>query len=240
MAHPPSRKSDTGHDTTSPPLSRRERKKREVRRNIFQAAFELFREQGFDETTIEEIAERADVGKGTVFNYFPRKTSLLAALADDWMSLLAEEMGPVETWRGTTRQKLERVFRFLTDLSVENPDLARLALFESLRHMQSPTSIRDERGIREFLAMTRSVLHQGQQRGEVRENLETEYAANMIESAFHRTLMQWLREQGSAEDLHAEISAKLDIIFQGVAPREAAADRSRARRRRKAPRGTTK
>lgn len=198
-------------------LSRRERKKREARRKIFQAAFDLFREKGFEQTTIEEIAERADVGKGTVFNYFPRKTSLLAALANDWMSRLTEELGPVETWKGSTRNKLERVFRFLTNLTVEDPDLARLALAESLRHLQDPRGIKEERGVREFLAVTRTVLHEGQASGEIRKNLETEFAANLIESAFHRTLMIWLREQGSVEDLHAEIAAKLDIIFQGIA-----------------------
>jgi len=201
------------------PLSRRERKKQEIRRRIFQAAFDLFLEQGFEKTTVEEIAERADVGKGTVFNYFPRKTSFLAALADDWISRLTEEMGPVEEWRGTTREKLERVFQFLTDLSVRNPELARYALFESLRHMQTRTSVEDERGVREFLDITRNVLRQGQASGEVREDLETEYAANLIESAFHRTLVLWLRDGGPAGTLHEEIAAKLDIIFNGVAPR---------------------
>jgi AcrR family transcriptional regulator len=239
VAHPPPQ-TEAEPDPDLPPLSRRERKKRQVRRKIFQAAFDLFREKGFDDTTIEEIAERADVGKGTVFNYFPRKTSLLAALAEDWMSLLTEEMGPAESWRGSTRDKLERVFRFLTDLSVENPDLARLALFESLRHMQAPASIKQERGIREFLAITRSVLREGQSSGEVRADLETEYAANMIESAFHRTLMAWLREGSSVEELHAEISAKLDIIFNGVAPRENTGGRDKRDRRRKAARGMRK
>lgn len=201
------------------PLSRRERKKQEIRRRIFQAAFNLFLEQGFEETTVEQIAERADVGKGTVFNYFPRKTSFLSALADDWISRLTEEMGPVEMWKGTTREKLERVFQFLTNLSVQNPELARHALSESLRHMQKRTSVETERGVREFLGITRSVLRQGQASGEVREDLETEYAANLIESAFHRTLVLWLRDGGSAESLHKEITAKLDIIFNGVAPR---------------------
>ena len=200
-------------------LGRRERKKREIRRKIFRAAFDLFLEKGFDQTTVEQIADRADVGKGTVFNYFPRKTTLLAALAEDWMTLLTEDLGPVDTWSGTTREKLERVFHFLTNLSVQNPELARLALFESLRHMQSPTSIASEPGVREFLAITRNVLHEGQASGEVRRDLDTENAANLIESAFHRTLALWLRDRGPVEQLHGEISAKLDIIFDGLTPR---------------------
>jgi len=221
-------------------LGRRERKKQEIRRKIFRAAFELFLEKGFENTTVEEIAERADVGKGTVFNYFPRKTTLLPALADDWMTLLTEELGPVDEWKGTTREKLERVFHFLTDLSVQNPELARLALFESLRHMQAPTAIASEPGVREFLAVTRSVLHQGQGSGEVRPDLDTEYAANLIESAFHRTLVLWLRDRGPVELLHREISAKLDIIFEGLTPKSKTHAGSGSCKRSTKPRGTTR
>ncbi|UCC47390.1 MAG: TetR/AcrR family transcriptional regulator [Gemmatimonadota bacterium] len=201
-------------------LGRRERKKRALRRRIYQAAFELFLEKGFEETTVEEIADRADVAKGTVFNYFPRKTSFLAAVADDWTSRLVEELGPVEGWSGTTREKLERAFLFLTDLAVQNPGLSRLAFFESLRHMHSPWNegrITDEEPVRQFLAISRSVLRQGQLSGEIRPDVEPEHAATLIESAFFRTLVHWLQEGGSVDGLHDEISGKLDIIFEGVA-----------------------
>jgi AcrR family transcriptional regulator len=208
-------------DAALPPaLGRRERKKRELRRKIYEAAFELFLEKGFEETTVEEIAERADVAKGTVFNYFPRKTSFLAAVADDWTSRLVEELGPVEGWSGTTREKLERAFLFLTDLAVQNPGLSRLAFFESLRHMHSPWNegrITDEEPVRQFLAISRCVLRQGQLSGEIRPDVEPEHAATLIESAFYRTLVHWLQEGGSVDGLHDEISGKLDIIFEGVA-----------------------
>ena len=61
-------------------LSRRERKKQETRQGLLEAALALFRERGYDETTIEEITDRADVAKGTFFNYFPSKEALLSEL----------------------------------------------------------------------------------------------------------------------------------------------------------------
>ena len=67
---------------TEPVVGRRERKKEETKRRIFETAVQLFNERGFDATTIDEIAERADVAKGTFFNYFPRKESLLQYLAE--------------------------------------------------------------------------------------------------------------------------------------------------------------
>ena len=214
----------TGSSGESPPaaaLGRRERKKQEVRRRIFESAFELFLEQGFEATTVEQIAEQADVGKGTVFNYFPHKTSFLAAVADDWTRRLTARYGPVESWRGNTRRKLERAFRFFVDMGVQNPALSRLAFAESLRHIGSAPvedALTEQASVRAFLEVTRTVLREGQEKGEVRTDIEVEYAAMLVESAFFRTLARWLRVGGSVRALRTEIAAKLDIIFEGVGP----------------------
>ena len=55
----------------------RERKKAETRRRIADVATGLFVEHGFDNVTVADVAEAADVSKMTVFNYFPRKEDLL-------------------------------------------------------------------------------------------------------------------------------------------------------------------
>jgi AcrR family transcriptional regulator len=56
---------------------RRERKKRERRDAIARHALALFAAEGFDNVTIHEVAEAADVSEPTVFNYFPTKESLV-------------------------------------------------------------------------------------------------------------------------------------------------------------------
>ena len=199
--------------------SRRERKKLEARRRIFDAAFELFLEKGFAATTVEEIATRADVAKGTVFNYFPRKTSFLAALAEDWTARIEEELGPVGQWTGSTRDKLTRVFRFLADLGARNPDLARLAFFESLRYMHAMVEHRlaEEEPVQRFQAMTRLLVRTGQDAGEIRTDMRPDDVASLVESAFHRTLAHWLATGGSRAALHRAFEAKLDIVFRGIA-----------------------
>jgi AcrR family transcriptional regulator len=57
----------------------RARKKEATRRHIAAVAKELFIARGFDNVTVAEVAEAADVSKMTVFNYFPRKEDLFLA-----------------------------------------------------------------------------------------------------------------------------------------------------------------
>ena len=59
--------------------SLRQRKKTEARRRIISAAVELFSAEGFDAVTVDRIAAAADVGKGTVYNYFAAKDDIVVA-----------------------------------------------------------------------------------------------------------------------------------------------------------------
>jgi len=60
-------------------MSRRERKKEITKEIIIDTALALFKEKGFQETYMEEIAGKSDVSKGTLYNYFPDKESILSA-----------------------------------------------------------------------------------------------------------------------------------------------------------------
>ena len=63
-------------DPTRPQPDRRARKRLVTRQAISDAATQLFMEHGFDQVTVDQIAEAADVGRMTVFNYFPRKEDM--------------------------------------------------------------------------------------------------------------------------------------------------------------------
>ena len=68
----------------------RERKKRETRQRISDVATGLFVARGFDNVTVAEIAEAANVSKMTVFNYFPRKEELYFDRGEEAAELLHE------------------------------------------------------------------------------------------------------------------------------------------------------
>jgi AcrR family transcriptional regulator len=71
-------------DHQSKKLGLRERKREASRRKILSAAASVFRQKGYDSARIEEIARRAVVSPGTVYNYFPTKDGLLLALVSSY------------------------------------------------------------------------------------------------------------------------------------------------------------
>lgn len=68
----------------SEPLSRRQRERQSRRQAMLDAALAVFAEKGYEGATIDEIAERAEFGKGTIYNYFPEGKEAL------FLTLIAE------------------------------------------------------------------------------------------------------------------------------------------------------
>src|SRR5246500_5921419 len=77
---------------TPPRSDRRERRRLETRERLYRAALELFGERGFLETTVEDITEAADVGKGTFFNYFPTKEHVLATYGEERLAAIEQAL----------------------------------------------------------------------------------------------------------------------------------------------------
>jgi TetR/AcrR family transcriptional regulator, cholesterol catabolism regulator len=195
-------------------LGRRERKKQEMLLRIRNAAAELFQEKGFEATTVEEIAERADVAKGTFFNYFPRKDALLEWLGDMMVDQVQEELGALTEWQGTALQQFERLYYALGDRAEQNPELSKMILIESMRRFW----LRTEGDLREqwFHSLTRGVLERARERGELEGDFDLDIAAKLLEATYFTTLVDWLRSGTPRGVFRREVKAKLEIVFRGL------------------------
>jgi AcrR family transcriptional regulator len=103
---------ETVGDTSAPKPGLRERKKQQTREKIERVALDLFAERGYDETTLAEIAEAADVSPRTIFGYFGSKEDILFCEEGSFLTRLTEMLDqrpPGSTTVDTLREFLSSV-----------------------------------------------------------------------------------------------------------------------------------
>jgi AcrR family transcriptional regulator len=194
---------------------RRQRRSAETRERLFRAALKLFAEKGIAETTVEDITNAADVGKGTFFNYFPSKDHILIAFSEMQLSKLQAAVDSM-------RQHNQPIPEFLTALSVRMteeparaPDIVRAILQANL----STSTVRS--AMRENHARAHSLLTQvvqlGQERGDFRRDLPAGELAHVFRQTVFGTLLVWSLF-GDAS-LPQRINTALNVLWKGLAPR---------------------
>ena len=76
--------------------------KKETRKRILEAALEEFRSTGFDETTTKDIARKARIASGTLFNYFPTKDAIVMTLVAQSLERAQQDFGRLDHPNGTS------------------------------------------------------------------------------------------------------------------------------------------
>lgn len=168
--------------------SRRERRRQETHERITGAAFELFAQRGFYATTVEEITNLADVGKGTFFNYFPSKEHILIEFSNAHVEKTRAAIQQSDQAGLPVYSVLQRIAQMCTEDFGDNPALARSLLVPVLSAEAPRSSLaenfRRERGyIAEFMESRQAT-------GELRADIPpVELARRYQEALFGVTLM---------------------------------------------------
>ena len=183
--------------TTEMSISPRERGKLERRRRIRQAALEMFIEKGYDTTTTREIAERANVGTGTVFVYARDKRELLMMVMNDQLDALTdEELDEVEPGKSLLDQMMV-FFAKRYQFWAINPELSRCAVRETFSYVKDSDELGPE--ILAFLArLPRQriklghLIRQRQKLDCLRTDLDPDMVADMCMAIYLNELRHWL------------------------------------------------
>src|SRR3954452_4271608 len=104
---------------------RRTRRRAEIREKLFNAALSLIMRRGLQQTTLSDITEAADVGKGTFFNYFPTKEHVLVEFYERHRERLEERLPAVRHGPETALEALELIMGRLSQESAHSPALVR-------------------------------------------------------------------------------------------------------------------
>ena len=101
-------------DTIEAPLGRREKRKQEIRQRIEDAAYQLFQQQGIEDTSIEEICVEADVARRTFYGHFTNKHALLGGLGITRLYSRSEPMlSELMANHASTRARLQAMIDYI-------------------------------------------------------------------------------------------------------------------------------
>ena len=109
-------------------ISRRERKKTTTRAQILTTAIELFSRHGLDAVTVDQIAETADVGKGTIYNYFKTKEDVVVAFMAAIESRVQSKLGHLVASAGSLDLILAQFIEFQFRLKKQYYQFVRVVL----------------------------------------------------------------------------------------------------------------
>ena len=186
-------------------ISRRERKKQETYDRLFNSAMNLFHAQGYEHTSVEQITQQADVGKGTFYNYFESKEAVVLEFSKrkyQSMIVSGREAGY------TLRERLENVLREWAQFMVTEQEMAWVAI-------RNREQAELDKGLHYGII---GILSHGQRLGEISKRFDPVFLAESIEGMVLQHFLHWfVTREGNLE---ADMNEVLSLFFEGLIDRQ--------------------
>lgn len=201
-------------------LSRAERQKIQLRADIIEAASAEFSERGYHQTSIADIATRLGIGHGTFYRHFKNKRDILDHVIDDVSSMIAETLlnenapGAVNSL-DDYREQCQRISVQLSNIVMENPNVARLIFLEA-------TSIDPEmtERIMGFMdwgaSLVSAYMQHGVTCGFFREDLDVDATGHVIVGLIMTSALSYLRAPDDKEKQKRMTDAVLRMMVDGI------------------------
>jgi AcrR family transcriptional regulator len=204
-------------------MSRTERRKATTSAAILDAAEALFRQRGFQATTIDEIAERADVSVGSVYVHFDNKAGLYLALAERALALNEAAMGAVAGLG--LDSPLERVFAAgdaYLSFHLEHPGAFELIALRALAPSSPGMQDLEDRiagRVQQLVDAVEADLRAAVVAGEVRSELDVARTMRFLWGAWNGVITMTLREDRFAiddDELRATLEVGRAVVSDGL------------------------
>ncbi|WP_030686762.1 TetR/AcrR family transcriptional regulator, partial [Streptomyces sp. NRRL B-1347] len=196
---------------TTPPVSRRERNKQRVRERLYSAAVELIVEKGYDHTSIDEIAERADVARGTFFNYFQRKEDIIGAWGDRRRAALVTGLDASNVFTPSSIAQLQECMAVLVRINQEEPRLTTAML---TAWVKAGRPILEDPHVAEVFA---KIVESGVRQGELSPDMSPIGVGNVLRDVYLGALYRWAHNPSyETEPLAEELQQILQLLLKGM------------------------
>ncbi len=192
---------------------RRRRKAVETRLALFRAATKLFVERGYNNVTVEDITEAADVGKGTFFNYFPTKEHVLGVITEIQIAKIAQAIESSDTREASVHAILHQLAHRLAEEPGRSPELTRTIVSSFLASDVVRDLVRTQmKGGRRSLAR---LVARGQEQGEIAPHLRKNVVTLQFQQMVMGTILLWLLN--GTQSLTRRIEDSFEHFWRAVA-----------------------
>ncbi|MBD0380948.1 TetR/AcrR family transcriptional regulator [Paenibacillus sedimenti] len=190
----------------------REVRKKQINETITQVAIELFKQKGYENVTVEEIALKSGIAKGTFFNYFQKKEHLLLHIVNSYMQLMDQIVHRHQ--EGTVKERLQHILRDILSIYFLHPSLLRLTLVETIK---STLETKDaSTNITMFKETLGTIIAEAKQSGVLRSSWDPNLSASVVVGVFLNTLINWSSSLNE-EELFKVLQRQLDVVWEGIA-----------------------
>lgn len=199
---------------TIPAENRRERKKQDTRQRVVKIAMYFFRKQGFDSTTMEQIADEVDISKATLYNYFPVKESIIS---DYWQNNIKEfkfQILEMIQLLPDSRSRIQKTFtKAAAELFKSKEDIYKIYLSYWLRNLNNPSA--NERLRSGFEDIFTMIIKLGQHAGDIRKDMSVELLVKYMEVLFLTVCLNWLSDP-KLFPLEATLAQTVSLFIEGA------------------------
>jgi AcrR family transcriptional regulator len=196
---------------------RREQRKLETRERVRTAAADLFTRHGYGAATMREIAQRAHVGLGTLFNYAEDKRDLVFLIFNEELNAVTDVALAAPRADQPLLEQLIAVFRVHYRWLATKPALARI-LLQELTFYSSGKQAATFLGIRKRLIDGLETLVRAAQRARrIRSREDPEVIARLVFFVYSASLRWWIAapRPNPAKGV-AELRRLLELLFEGL------------------------
>ena len=197
----------------------RRRRKAERPQEILEAAFAEFSRNGYATTTLDQIAERAGVTKGTIYVYFDNKEHLFISMVRELMKVTLDTVQDMfKRHEGSTADLLRAQFSFIYHNIVEDRrrrEVVRMLIAEAPRFPELADRYHEEIH-RPCMDLLKQAIERGMDRGEIRRSAVTECPLVLIAPIALVDVWMMMFDDRHPLDLRAYFDAHLELVLNGL------------------------